>query len=233
MPTESSSDRLTPPRRPWLTAVVLMSAVFVLGGIAGTSGTLAYLWGRSPQVFGPDDFPVGRMVQSMQRELALSPEQAIALEQTISRHRETMQSIHAEMRPKVEAEMESLRADVEAVLTAEQAKQWNERFENARETWMPRRAGWRGGGGPHGGGRGYGPGAGFGRIDANGDGMVSRAEANEGAPDITDDSFKIMDADGDGGLTSEEWRNHPSLSMPDSHDGGGAPGGGRGRGGTH
>jgi hypothetical protein len=163
------------------------------------------------------------MLVHKQRDLQLSPEQTDQLAQTVSAHRETMRGLHAEIRPRIEDEMEALRADVEAVLTPEQAAQWNARFEDARETWMPRHAGWRGGGG----GRGFGAGGGFGRIDANGDGALSREEA-QAAQEMPDDVFDGMDTDGNGLVSFEEWHSQRPMSGPGRRGGGGAMGGGRG-----
>jgi Spy/CpxP family protein refolding chaperone len=159
--SDPPAQTLAPPRNPWIVALALTSAVFIFGSIVGASVALAVLWHRAPRALAPQDFPLERMAHEMRRNLNLSPEQADHIEEILIGHRQRMREIHEDTRPRVEAEMESLRAQVETVLTPDQAQRWNSRFDTAWDRWMPPGPGGgmrRHRGGPPGDGMGPGPG---------------------------------------------------------------------------
>ena len=119
-----------PPQRPWLRAFLLTSAVFGSGLIVGIVLTSAVLWQRAFNPFRqPPGFEVERLMNEMQEELSLSPEQSKQLKAAVSSHDERMKAIRDEVDPKIQSELESLKKQVEGILRPEQAKRWNARYD--------------------------------------------------------------------------------------------------------
>jgi hypothetical protein len=68
----------------------------------------------------------GWYVEMLARELTLTEEQKVSVQQVLTRHRAGMDSIWAEMAPRMKAWRESVRADVRAHLTPEQQTHYAE-----------------------------------------------------------------------------------------------------------
>ena len=116
--------------RPWLRAFLLTSAVFGSGLIVGMVLTSTVLWQRAFNPFRQaPGFEVERLMNEMQDELLLSPDQSKQLNEVVSSHNERMKAIRDEVDPKIQNELESLKKKVEGILRPEQAKRWNERYD--------------------------------------------------------------------------------------------------------
>ena len=120
--------------RPWLRAFLLTSAVFGSGLIVGMVLTSTVLWQRAFNPFRQaPGFEVERLMNEMQDELLLSPDQSKQLKEVVSSHNERMKAIRDEVDPKIQSELESLKKQVEAILRPEQAKRWNERYDGMQQ----------------------------------------------------------------------------------------------------
>ena len=126
-----------PLQRPWLRAFLLTSAVFVSGLIVGIVLTSTVLWQRAFNPFRqPSVFDVKRLMNDMQDELLLSPDQSQQLKEVFSSHNERMKAIRDEVDPKIQNELESVKKQVEGVLRPEQAKRWIARYDDIERRLM-------------------------------------------------------------------------------------------------
>jgi len=228
MSNESDTPQLPKTRRHWLAALALSSAIFVFGVVVGGATGAHLLVNRSMLDFRQPGHMVGRTLSHLEDELDLTGEQKQQLETLLTELAERVTSLHGEFLPRVEEEFDALRAQVEEILTPEQAVQWRARFDGMRARWLqPRGPGGPGGPGGRGGGRGrgdrggrgggHGPGGGpqpFGPLhggtlleaDLDGDGNVSREEMTEQMREMAEERFQHLDRNGDGNLSEEELR---------------------------
>jgi Spy/CpxP family protein refolding chaperone len=135
--TQSESKPVRKAKSPWLLALVVTGAVFLCGVVVGAVLTHGFLFRRAMNEFGPPGFRTDVAVKQIRKDLDLSDEQAIKLEKLFEEHAENMNAIHKDVRPRVEAELESFRSKVEAILTPEQAKRWNEKFRSKMNEMLP------------------------------------------------------------------------------------------------
>jgi hypothetical protein len=186
-----------------------MTAVFFFGAIVGAVVTGRFLWTKHIDTLQQPRFQTPRMMQRMQQDFDLTKEQAQQIETVFADHHEKIMSIREEVRSGIEPEIESLRQQVEAILTPEQAKRWEERFDAQKQRWLP----------PHPGMHRGGPRRGMGRrafmrgwpdlpdnADMDKDGRITLEEWNQAIGHVAEEGFKSLDADGDGSLSDEESR---------------------------
>lgn len=135
MTAESRLPRLS--GKPWLRAFLLTSPVFGSGLVVGIVLTSAFLWQRAFDPFRqPPGFAIERIINDMRDELVLSDEQSKQLEEAFKEHHSRMETIRADVDPKMRAEFESLQKQVESILRPEQAARWNQRFGEMQKRFM-------------------------------------------------------------------------------------------------
>lgn len=135
----TSSDKGLPPpprRRNWLSSMMLGLVILVCGGIIGAGITAHILWDRflhgvrRPEAIGL------RITQHLTEDLDLSEEQTEEIRGIIEKHHRAQRQIMREAHPRLRAELDSLRTEVEELLTPEQAERWNERIESLGSRWQ-------------------------------------------------------------------------------------------------
>ena len=105
------------------TAAVLLIVGALLGGIViGGAGDRAYLIWRH-RILPPPN-AMRRMsehiVNRLDDQLHFSPQQRVAVQQIIDRHRQRIEAIWASVRPQTRQEIDATNAEIERVLTPEQ-----------------------------------------------------------------------------------------------------------------
>ena len=135
--TQSEPRPARKAKSPWLMALIVTGAAFLCGVVVGAVLTHGFLFRRAMHEFGPPGFRTDAAVKKIRKDLDLSDEQAGKLEKLFKEHMENMKAIHKDVRPRVEAELESFRSKVEAILTPEQASRWNENFRNKMSEMLP------------------------------------------------------------------------------------------------
>jgi len=109
-------------RRTRLAAAAVLVATFVLGGLTGAvlGRALSDAGGRDP-LAGLCGAGLGQGGQPpMLQHLDLTPEQRPQLEGVVARWHPRMQALWQEFQPRVNAVMDSARAEMDAILTPEQ-----------------------------------------------------------------------------------------------------------------
>jgi hypothetical protein len=107
---------LPKPPRAWLT--LLMGGLLLFSGmVVGAGGSLLFFQNRMDQ---PDNAPKHfskRLAQRMSHDLNLSEEQSKQVETIFKAHQEEMSTIRLQIKDEVDASFETLKTEVEAVLT--------------------------------------------------------------------------------------------------------------------
>lgn len=135
--TDATSPQPLPrPSRSRIRAVVLGFLILMCGIVIGSGVAFKILWDRVLYACEhPEEMPQ-RITERLQKRLDLTDAQVREVRAIIARQYEVRVSIRRETRPKMEAEFETLRKEVEAVLDEEQVGRWNELYGAMRERWQ-------------------------------------------------------------------------------------------------
>lgn len=98
---------------------------FIAGLFVGVAGDRVYLF-RSRQLMDRHrpQFVSRRVVERIDRELHLSPQQRSAVQQAVERHHARIGGIMNGLRPQMRQEVEAANAEIEKVLTPEQREKF-------------------------------------------------------------------------------------------------------------
>jgi hypothetical protein len=123
-------------RRRWVT-VLLALVLFTAGGVVGSGLTLLVAVRQVRYIIHhPQEFPE-RAAHRLRSRLHLSDSQTAAVREILAKRQAALQEIRRSVQPQVEAQLEGVRADIDAVLTPEQAAKWNAIFKARMEAWLP------------------------------------------------------------------------------------------------
>ena len=125
-PTPSPSSTRT-------TAFVVVILAFVAGLLVGVAGDRLYFHRMFP---GRRDSGPGRIVERLNRELHLTPDQKSQVQKIVDAHRAHIESLMTNVRPEIRKELDATNAEIEKILTPEQRAE----FEKMRAR-MPGRRG--------------------------------------------------------------------------------------------
>lgn len=103
-----------------------MIAVFIGGMLVGIAGDRFYLF-RQHRLFpsGPAaPFATGRIVEHLDRELHLTPQQKTAVQRIIDQHHVRIDGVMSGVQPQVRAELEAANAEIEKILTPQQREEF-------------------------------------------------------------------------------------------------------------
>ena len=134
--THDISSLPRPPRRAWR-PLVLGLILLTSGAAIGAGSALYVIEQRIVNLAEETPERVSdRATKDMRSRWDLSLEQSERLKEIFHARHVAMKAIREEVRPRLEEELEAMRTDVLAVLTPEQAAQWNEKFERLRKRWV-------------------------------------------------------------------------------------------------
>jgi len=105
---------------PRAAAALLVIGALVAGVVLGVAGDRAWMHIHRSQ--HPPGFE--RLVEHLDHELTLTPQQKEAVRQIVQRRRARIEAIAATTRPQMRQEVESLNAEIEKVLSPEQRQKF-------------------------------------------------------------------------------------------------------------
>ncbi len=121
------------PRRRWVRTTLLGIVILLCGMVIGGAVTLHARWPRLLLARHSWERMPEHIANRMRTELDLTEEQQRHIERILAKHHAAMESIRVEVQPRVQAQIDSMRRDIDAVLTPDQAVRWSEHFKR-----MPR-----------------------------------------------------------------------------------------------
>ena len=107
------------------TAVLLVAVAFVAGALIGFAGGRVYSIYRLLHHGPRGDFVRDRILQHLDHELSLTPQQHDQIGSIMDRHHKRMQEITEGIRPQMHQELDNANREIEAVLTPEQRKKYD------------------------------------------------------------------------------------------------------------
>ncbi len=127
-----------PARRPRRWVRVLLAFVIFFGGVTvGSAGTIIVAVHRIRYIIQHPQEAPQRLTAMLRRRLDLTPDQADQVEAIIAVRQRHLQEIRRENQPRVDAELEGLRHDIDGVLDPEQRDKWDTMFDDAITRWLP------------------------------------------------------------------------------------------------
>ena len=124
------------PRGHWLRMILMGTVILVCGMLIGGAVTSRVAWKRFIDRTRNQDKITERIAGRMHRNLDLTEEQSSRIQDIIHRHQNNLQDIHLEVRPRVEEELKQMKREVNNVLTPEQARRWNSRYQRMHQHWL-------------------------------------------------------------------------------------------------
>ena len=137
MEQEKPADQLAKPRRRWLRTVLLATAIFVCGALVGGGLTFKIIASGYKRSFQEPAVLAEDITHRMKRRLDLSDDQVQQVRRIILEQQMAFQSLRKEFRPRLEDLIEKTRQELAAVLTPEQARNWEKRFAHIQRFWLP------------------------------------------------------------------------------------------------
>lgn len=107
-----------------LKPAALLVAVFVVGLTAGVAAERTWLAPASAEEVGSGPVEGEFTIERFADDLQLTPEQRVEIEGMLVQFRASMKQLWEEFRPRYSTLVDSVRLDIEAVLTPEQVEQY-------------------------------------------------------------------------------------------------------------
>ena len=134
MDTPSAPGQRSSGRR--LRLILMGTAILVCGMLIGGAVTSRIAWKRFIDRTRSQDRITERIAGRLDRDLDLSDDQARRIRDIIHRHQKNLRDLHLQVKPQVEEELDQMKCEVDSVLTPEQVRQWNRRFQRMHEHWI-------------------------------------------------------------------------------------------------
>ncbi|MCH7910608.1 MAG: EF-hand domain-containing protein [Candidatus Hydrogenedentes bacterium] len=206
--SDSASTPLAPrPRRSWWRAFALTGVIFLSGIVVGATTASYALWFQNSHANRESRFREDRFIRHVERQFDLSQEQRQRIHAIVRQHHEALKQIRGETEPRIREVFESMRYEIESVLSLSDFQEWDRQFERMERRWLgphppPERFHRRGDRPLH---RMPNLRERFQEIDQDHDDLVSRDEFTDINPDGR--GFQRIDQDQDGMISLEEFLN--------------------------
>ncbi len=125
------------PRRRWGWTLLLGIVIFVSGILVGGGLTFKVITSGLKRSFQDPAVLADLITHRMKKRLDLTEEQAVEVRRIIFEQQKVFQSLRRQVRPQLEAQIEKTRREMAAVLTPEQARKWEKRFDRFLRFWLP------------------------------------------------------------------------------------------------
>jgi uncharacterized membrane protein len=135
-PSRPGTD-LPKPNHRYCLRVLLITAIFLVGAITGTAGTIMVIANRLQHAIKyPKQVPE-RIARRLDRKLDLTDDQARQVKQILTGSQRTLMDIAREVQPRIKVQLDATAADIAAVLNELQREKWQKMFIHMREKWAP------------------------------------------------------------------------------------------------
>lgn len=136
MPAAPPPSPLPPPRRRRIRLALFGGALLLCGMVLGGAGTLLYVERAVSQGLRQPDRLPGLIAQRLRRPLRLDSAQQQEIQAILEARQANLMAIRREFHPRVQAELDQVRAEVAEVLDPGQAERWERLFARMRERFQ-------------------------------------------------------------------------------------------------
>ena len=137
MSQNTENSPLVKPRHRWIRTFLLALVIFVSGAVVGGGLTFKVMTTGFKRFFQSPETVAERITHRMDKTLDLTDDQVVRVRQIILERQKAFHTLRKEVQPKVEAEIENTRRELNAVLTPEQARKWEKRYGRLLRFWLP------------------------------------------------------------------------------------------------
>ena len=137
MSQDTENSPLVRPRRRWVRTFLLALVIFVSGAVVGGGLTFKVTTTGFKRFFQSPETVAERITRRMDKTLDLTDDQVLRVRQIILERQMVFYSLRKEVQPRLEAEIENTRRELNAVLTPEQARKWEKRYGRLLRFWLP------------------------------------------------------------------------------------------------
>ncbi len=137
METEKPKEAFAKPRRRRLWTILLALIIFICGVLVGGGLSFKIVTAGYKRAFQDPDFLAEKITRRMERRLDLNSEQVRQVREIILEQQKEFQSLHKEVRPRLDSQIEKTRKELAKVLTREQAQKWEKTFARIQRFWLP------------------------------------------------------------------------------------------------
>jgi hypothetical protein len=116
---------------------LLALLVFASGGVCGSALTLIFAVRHVQDVIRHPERVPDRVTRHLEWKLDLDENQAEQVRSIVARHYGNIQQIRVGTYPRVQGELDQIRAEIAEVLTDEQRATWFKTFDRLRRRWTP------------------------------------------------------------------------------------------------
>jgi hypothetical protein len=124
-------------RRRWWASLLLAAAIFVSGAVVGGGLMMVGIVHRVRYAIHHPESAADRFAKRLKSKLDLTDEQAARVRSILARRQAALQTIRADVQPRVEAELDLARREISAELTPRQQPRWQAYFDDLHRQWMP------------------------------------------------------------------------------------------------
>jgi len=137
MSQDTTTSPIARPRRRWVWTVLLALVIFVSGVLVGGGLTFKVITSGFKRSFQDPAVLAEHITLRMKRRLNLTDEQTFQVRRIILEQERAFQSLRKQIRPQLEAQIEKARRELTAVLTPEQTRKFEKRFDRFLKFWLP------------------------------------------------------------------------------------------------
>ena len=135
--SDSASTPLAPrPRRSWLRAFALTGVIFLSGIVVGATTASYALWFQNSHANRESRFREDRFIRHVEQQFDLSQEQRQRIHAIVRQHHEALKQIRGETEPRIREVFESMRYEIESVLSLRDFQKWDRQFERMERRWL-------------------------------------------------------------------------------------------------
>lgn len=138
-PDASPAEQTLPTRRrrAFWRHLILSIVILVCGMMIGSALTARVLWTRVTDMIQHPEHVPDRIAYHIKIFLGLNDEQVKEVKEVIVVHQRRVNGLRRVLYPQMQTELDTLRDDIAAALTPEQAQRWTKHFERLRARWWP------------------------------------------------------------------------------------------------
>ncbi len=116
-----------------LLALLLFGTGFIAGGAVGVAGVVQR---AQHNLQHPEEVPP-RLTHFLTRKLKLTDAQQTQVQAILTQRQAALLALRQEVLPQVRAELDGAKADIDAVLDAQQRERWQELYAQMSAKWLP------------------------------------------------------------------------------------------------
>ena len=124
-------------RRRWLVNILLGLLIFACGAVTGGGVALRVAWNRVATALSHPEEAPAKATQRLTHVLRLDAQQSAEVKAILERRFEAIGALRREIGPRVDAELQSIRDEVSAILRPDQVQRWTRIYDNLRPRMFP------------------------------------------------------------------------------------------------